>query len=74
MRYLADAVVWYQYRGGETAPEIEGSEWSTLQVGRFTPGEKALITTQLDDGWAPESVWKLWWVDLMSCDTVSLGK
>jgi hypothetical protein len=41
MRYLADPVVWYQFGGGGTTPEIEGGEWSALQVGRFTPGEKA---------------------------------
>jgi hypothetical protein len=26
MRYLADVVVWYEYGGGRTTPEIEGGE------------------------------------------------
>jgi hypothetical protein len=57
MRYLAHAIVLYQYGSGGTAPEIEGGEWSALKIGRLTPGEKAPSTPQLDAGWTPGSLW-----------------
>lgn len=60
MRYLADAVVWYQYGGGGAATEVQRGDWLTLQVGRFTPGGKAPGTPQLEDGWAPEPMWEVW--------------
>jgi hypothetical protein len=53
MRYLADAVVWYQYGVGGTATEMVGGEWLPLQVGRFTPGEKALWYPSIGRGFGP---------------------
>jgi hypothetical protein len=35
---------------------------------------KTPVPTQLEAGWDPEPVWNIWWVDLMRCVTVSLGK
>jgi len=35
-------------------------EWSTSRAGRFMSKEKPVISTELENGWTPESVLKFW--------------
>jgi hypothetical protein len=39
---------------------LDGSEWSTSFSGHFAPGEKTLLPTEEEAGWAPELVWMQW--------------
>jgi hypothetical protein len=39
---------------------LDGGEWRVSLSGRYILEKKAPFTKYLEDGWAPEEVWKLW--------------
>ena len=38
-------------------------EWSTSRAGRFMPKENPVISTELENGWTPESVLTFWTIE-----------
>jgi hypothetical protein len=42
------------------ASERAAGEWSASRPSRFTPGERAPVSTGQQAGWAPETVWTTW--------------
>jgi hypothetical protein len=39
---------------------LDGGEWSASRPGRFTPGEKPLVTIGYEAGWNSEPSWTRW--------------
>jgi hypothetical protein len=39
---------------------LDGGEWLVSRLGRFTPGERALVSIGYEAEWAPELAWALW--------------